>query len=416
MRSGLRFLILNTDYPDFLNWLYGKHPRLAKQPYEEQMRARNESLFGVVDFYSSNLCRLGHEAWDIHTNNEIMQRTWAREHGIRVEEPQPKTQGWRSALRWARRLAARPPLRHIKPLFGPVLRSLNSPQSWFHSILAAQIRYYKPHVLINQAVDGISSQFLREMKPYVRLLVGQIASPLPQEDLTVYDLVLSSLPSYVNHFRGLGLPSELSRFAFEPKVLPRLEHRGEAIPVSFVGSLSPAHQTRVCLLEQICSRLDIRVWGNGLDGLLQDSSIRSRYRGTAWGIEMYEILHASRMTLNHHIGIAESYANNMRLYEATGVGTLLITDWKVNLHEIFEPGKEVVAYRTPEECAEMIQYYLEHDDYREAIANAGQQRTLREHTYYQRMQELVGIVERHLSHRQVATDQAIPFKTRELEG
>jgi spore maturation protein CgeB len=82
----------------------------------------------------------------------------------------------------------------------------------------------------------------------------------------------------------------------------------------------------------------------------------------------------------------------MRLYEATGVGTLLITDWKENLHELFEPGKEVIAYRTPEECGELIQYYLEHEVEREAIARAGQERTLREHTYYQRMQELVDII------------------------
>jgi spore maturation protein CgeB len=89
----------------------------------------------------------------------------------------------------------------------------------------------------------------------------------------------------------------------------------------------------------------------------------------------------------------------MRLFEATGVGTLLITDWKRNLHEMFEPGKEVVAYRTPDDCGELIQYYLEHDEEREVIARSGQQRTLREHTYYHRAGELVGIVERYLCHR-----------------
>jgi spore maturation protein CgeB len=89
----------------------------------------------------------------------------------------------------------------------------------------------------------------------------------------------------------------------------------------------------------------------------------------------------------------------LRLYEATGVGTLLLTDWKENLHEIFIPGKEVVAYRSPEECAELIHYYLTHEEERQAIAAAGQQRTLREHTSYQRMQELVDIVPRYLEWR-----------------
>jgi len=111
---------------------------------------------------------------------------------------------------------------------------------------------------------------------------------------------------------------------------------------------------------------------------------------------MYQVLRRSKITLNCHGRWAGPYANNCRLYEATGVGTLLITDWKVNLHELFEPGKEIVAYRTAEECAELIKYYLKHDEERKAIARAGQQRTLREHTYFQRIQELVEIVQKYL--------------------
>ena len=120
------------------------------------------------------------------------------------------------------------------------------------------------------------------------------------------------------------------------------------------------------------------------------------YRGKAWGLEMYRILRSSKMTLNHHIDVAQHYANNMRLFEATGVGTLLITDWKENLHEMFEPGKEVVAYRSPDECVELIQYFLEHGDERESIAYAGQRRTLAEHTYHHRMLEFIDIVRKHL--------------------
>ncbi len=44
----MRFLILNTDYPEFLRWLYAQYPGLEKQPYEEQTRVRVErpSAFG----------------------------------------------------------------------------------------------------------------------------------------------------------------------------------------------------------------------------------------------------------------------------------------------------------------------------------------------------------------------------------
>lgn len=393
----MKFLILNTDYPEFLHWLYVQHPGLEQQPYEEQMRVRVESLFGVADFYSSNLRKLGHEAYDIHANNEFMQRAWGKEHGVKVAEEAGVSQRWSDVLQRARAAAGKTPLRHLKPIFRLILRSLDSQHAWFYDILAAQIKRYKPDILLNQAMGGINSGFLRDIKPYVRLLVGQIASPLPQaEDWSVYDLVVSSLPNFVEYFHRHGVPSEVNWLAFEPTVLPKLKDLGQEISVSFIGSLSAAHQSRVRLLEYLCSRLEMSIWGSGVGRLSQNSPIRSRYKGTAWGIEMYQILHRSRTTLNHHICIADSYANNMRLYETTGVGTLLMTDWKVNLHEMFEPGKEVVAYRTPEECVELIRYYLEHDDKREAIARAGQQRTLREHTWYHRMQELVDIVRRYL--------------------
>ncbi len=68
--------------------------------------------------------------------------------------------------------------------------------------------------------------------------------------------------------------------------------------------------------------------------------------------------HKSFITINRHIDVAENYANNMRLFEATGCGALLITDYKDNLNELFEIGEEIVAYRSPEEAAALIKYYL----------------------------------------------------------
>ncbi len=394
----MRFLILNIDYPEFLHWLYGGHKGLYKQSYEEQMHVRIESLFGVADFYSSNLRKLGHEALDIHANNEFMQRAWAREHCVQVKEQKRVVKKWMEVLQQARTRAARTPLRYFRSLFSPVLHSLDSPKTWFYTMLAAQIRYYKPDILLNQAMDSITSRFLREMKSNVRLLVGQIASPIPQgEDFSCYDLVISSLPNFVDYFRKLGIPGELSRFAFEPRVLRKIDRGNrDTITVSFIGALSHSHEARMHWLEYLCGRVGIQIWGAGIDSFSKNSLISQHYIGKAWGIEMYQVLQRSKIILNHHIDVAGNYANNMRLFEATGMGTLLITDWKVNLHEMFEPGKEVVAYRNPEECAELIKYYLEHDEEWKAIARAGQKRTLKEHTYYQRMQELVDIVQKYL--------------------
>jgi hypothetical protein len=388
----VKFLVINTDYPDFLRWLYAQHPGLENEPYEHQMQVRNESLFGIADFYSSNLRKLGHEAWDVRPNNRFLQAAWAREHGLKFTgDPQWKFRLRRGVVPWLSRV-----------------------EWWLNDVLAAQIRHCKPDVLLNQAMDGVSTAFLRELKPWVRLLVGQIAAPLPRnENWRVYDVVVSSLPNLVEYFRSLSVPSELNRLAFEPAVLSKLTPEGTDIPVSFVGSVFPVHAARIAVLEHLCSSTDIKIWTNAIGGLPHDSPIRSRYVGTAWGREMYQILHRSKITFNHHIDIAGSYANNLRLYEATGVGTLLVTDWKANLHELFEPGREVVAYRTAEESVELIRYYLEHEDERREIARAGQQRTLRDHTYDKRVRELVDLIETYLKGRTTVPPRR---RTRERGG
>lgn len=386
--SDPRILIVNADYPAFLEWFYRENAGLAEAPYSAQLRARAESLFGVADFYSRQFCALGWEAVDVHANNVVMQGAWAVEHGV-AGDGAGLTESLIRVARRARGVAARTPLRRLKSAVRPAMAALDRADTSAWSVLGAQIEAFRPDIVFNTAVGVVGSRFLRRFKPSVRLLVGQIASPLPpDDDLKGYDLIVSSLPNFVQRFRQLGVASELSRFAFESSILTQLRSPQGAIEVSFVGSLSRAHGTRVRWLESIVDRSDLRIWGP-IDPELGDTPLLRRHcRSAAWGRDMYQILADSRITLNCHIGVADSYANNMRLFEATGVGTLLVTDWKENLQEMFDVGKDVVAYRTPEECVEIVAHFLSHEDERRQIAERGQARTLAEHTYEARTQQL----------------------------
>jgi spore maturation protein CgeB len=116
-----------------------------------------------------------------------------------------------------------------------------------------------------------------------------------------------------------------------------------------------------------------------------------------FGLSMFQHLHDSKVTFNNHIDISSRAASNMRLFEATGVGTCLVTDWKDNLHDLFEPDREVVTYRSPQECVEKVKWLLEHPQEREAIAQAGQARTLKYHTFDQRAIEIDYIIRRDLN-------------------
>ena len=166
---------------------------------------------------------------------------------------------------------------------------------------------------------------------------------------------------------------------------------------SFVGGISRHHGKALSVLDHLARQTPIQFFGYGVDSLDRDSPIRTRHHGEVWGLDMYLALARSRISINRHINVAENNANNMRLFEATGVGSLLITDRKDNLSDLFEVGKELVAYSTPQEAAELVRYYLAHPAEADVIARAGQARTLRDHTYQQRMTELLPVLERYLN-------------------
>jgi spore maturation protein CgeB len=393
----VRVLIITSDYKEFLSQHYAAHSELAFASYDDQLKARNDTLFGMADFYSRNLRACGCEAMEVHVNNEFMQKAWAREQGLDVGPSPPPPYGAGGRKGRLKRLFGGRPAHYLRSMLSRGRNNNSGGPLWLFETLAAQIRHYKPDVILNHDMYTIGGRFLEEAASDARLIVGQIASPLPNnEEYSAYDLIVSSLPNLVSHFRGLGLKCVANSLAFEHTVLDRLPDEEPTIPVVFVGTLSKHHASRTALLEHLCNHVDIEIWGEGVKDLPNDSSVRSRYKGPSWGIDMYRLLRKSRIAINQHIDIAGNYANNCRLYEATGVGTMLITDRKSNLSDIFEPGKEVAAYGNHEECVELIEHFLRNEEDRVSIARAGRERTLRDHTYRDKMLELKVLFENYL--------------------
>jgi spore maturation protein CgeB len=357
----VRILIVDTCYPAFLARHYGSNPGLERRPYAEQWRTLMDTFFGTADSYSYHLGQLGHDAHEVVVNCEPLQHAWAKEH------------------RLGRRL--------LRPREQPSL----------DDIVTAQVEDFQPDVLYVQHLGVLDAELLRRLGRG-RLVVGQIASELPPErQLRAFDLILTSFPHYVPGFREAGIASEYFKLAFDPRVLDRLGETETKHGAVFVGNLGRMQHARGNdLLERAAGRVPIEFWGYVLADRAPTSPIVRRYHGEAWGLEMYRVLQEAQIAVNRHIDAAESNANNMRLYEATGVGALLLTDAKQNLDELFEVGREVVAYRDEDELVEAVEHYLAHEDERAAIAAAGQQRTLRDHNFRVRMEELVRILSSYL--------------------
>lgn len=354
-KPELSCVFVNTYYAGFLNSFYARNSHLLRADYAVQRESLAGECFGDSDFYSRSLKSAGWTAQDLIVNAGPLQSAWAREYGC-------DKQGVAVAIE--------------------------------------QIRRAKPSVVYLQDLNLATAEFVSAIRPYTELIVGQIASPIPSGAvLSEIDILVSSFPHFVQLFREHGLTSYYQPLAFEEQVIDRLGNRERDLPLTFVGGISPSHENALALLDALACATPIQFWGYGADLLAPQSPVRARHNGEAWGLEMFRLLRRSMITVNRHIDVAENHANNMRLFEATGCGALLITDYKDNLHELFEIGTEIVAYRSPEECISLVNYYLAHPEKAAKIARAGQMRTLREHTYSLRMRQTARILSRHLKYR-----------------
>ena len=368
----MKIFIIDTFYVAYLERLYAGGA-LGQQPWAVQHKAHFAGGFGTGDAYSHGLGLLGVPAIEIVANSPVLQQAWALEHQ-------------------------------------PELLQLEQGAQQLFAMLEAQIRWWKPTVLYVQDINWLPAAFLQHVKPMVELVVGQNACPLaPGLDLSPYNLLLTSLPHYVGRFRDQGVAAAYFPIGFDQRLLQR--HRTDGprpYALSFVGGLGGYHSQGTQMLEAIARELPLQVWGYGGQQLPADSKLRQRWRGEAWADDMYGLLASSQITLNRHIDIAEGYANNMRLYEATGMGACLLTDAKVNLPCLFEPDQEVVTYETPAEAVGKLKQLLADPQAAVAIAARGQARTLREHSYSQRMAELVALLQRHRSKTAAACSTQAP--------
>lgn len=344
----MKILMVDAAYDEFLDSVYADIPGLADQAYQPQKQAILNRCFGAADYYSHALTAIGHPTADVIWNAIPLQLKWARENA---------------------------------PDLAQACASMDR-DVWRQAVLKEMVTQEKPDVLYLQTIYDVPAPLLHELKPLVGLIAGQRAAPIPKQyDHSPLDIVFSSLPNMVDEFQSMGVTAAFIPLAFDQRVLDHLIPRPKRHDVTFVGGLGPDHASRNATLEAVAREIDMTVWGYGENQLAPNSPLRHAYQGQAWGLDLYRIFQESRVVLNVHSPWAEGFANNLRLFEATGVGTCMVTDRKHNLPDFFEENVEVMAYDTPQECIAVIQDLLCNAPKRETIAKAGQARTLKQHTY-----------------------------------
>lgn len=408
MAYDMKLLILSTLYPGCIDSFYAKMPKAALQPSAEQKAALDYAALGWSDYWPHALSPLGYDVCNVSYNVERLQRTWAREHSVNQYE------------------------------------SLDLKQ-----IAVLQIKEFQPDILLFDDPDEALLGRIRCEVPSLRLVLGWSGSAIPVTNAWKHmDLVLSCAQESVEQLQHSGYPAKQLHHGFDPRLLERIAQRNKRYNFSFIGQLvrsSQFHLQREQLLKRLAVQNGITVFTSSAEyGLIDDAKtllmatsyyavrvlraaglsdeaisalpfIRKAAHWTArpvrpvdpllkpfmqpavFGLEMLQVLSDSTMTLNCHADSSPRFASNMRLFETTGVGTCMITDWKDNLSELFIPDTEVVTYKSADECIEKVAWLLNHPAELATIAAAGQARTLRDHTSSHRALLMDDIIRKALS-------------------
>ncbi len=187
-----------------------------------------------------------------------------------------------------------------------------------------------------------------------------------------FDIVFVAQKDYVDRFRRVvghdqvyWLPLAAAADVHQMHDLPK------TYDVGFVGNIALAHRK-----TDRARRLKM------LEARFRMNDFRRQYSPE----ELSDVYSRSHIVFNTSIAGDVT----MRVFEGAACGAMVLTDSVRNgLGELFDLGREIVTYQNDADLVEKVGYYLAHPEERDAIAWAGHERALKEHTYFDRAGKIV---------------------------
>lgn len=238
---------------------------------------------------------------------------------------------------------------------------------------------------MNRAVGCKSALWYPDDPRYFRSLVCHIAPH--------YDYIFTASERAKEMYYRIGAKNvEYLPFACDPDVHKRIElskseEESYSSDVCFIGTFTRRRANVIRSLSK--AGISVRVWGPYWKTFFGDSR---NVNDGVYGPEMVKVFNAAKVVLNIHEPSDLPYKVNTRVFEAAGSGAFLVTDKSYKLDQTFHVGSEVITYHNIDELIKKIKYYSEAED-RKLIGFKAQERAYCDHTYQQRMLELLRTME-----------------------
>jgi len=257
------------------------------------------------------------------------------------------------------------------------------------TILLAQIEAHRTEVFYNLDPVRYGSSFVKRLPGCVRRSLCWRAAPSSGADFAAYDLVLGNFAGILKKWRDQGCNTKYFSPAWDMEKEEICKVSSRAIDVAFVGSYSSLHRRRNQILDRIakmhpewnivyCLTTSKRTRiANTLQGIFsilsefkQSPDLQRVLRPPVYGRALHSMLRNAKIVLNAHGEIAGIERGNMRCFEATGCGALLVSD-RGQYPKGFDAGRNYIDYATPDEAKQKISYILKNCDERHHIAASG---------------------------------------------
>jgi len=403
-----RFIKVTSFYKNFLQSYEAANPDVLTLSYDEQHRHLMSQGYGYSNYFPYYLQQnYGIDGHEIIHNARHMQNAWAREHGTELSG---------------------------------------------NRLLLEQLKNYKPEILFIQDSINFTASFIQKIREEVgslKLLIGHCCAPYNSENIKAfrnYNVILACSERFLDDFKKEEIHSYLFPHAVESSLVRQINVPPSPVnEIIFIGSLlyrNQFHKTRISYVEEILrNKLPLKIYGQleqdpwhllkmkqaaylgvkllsalNIKSILENQTLQktgqltemprgSNYSSIlrkncrnepVFGLAMLERIAGYTIGFNQHAEVAGNYAANVRMFEVSGAGTLLVTDHKKNIRSLFEPDSEILTYKNKQECVEKLEWAWDHPLEAKTIALAGQARALRDHSIEKRVELLHEIMRKEL--------------------
>jgi len=231
--------------------------------------------------------------------------------------------------------------------------------------------------------------------------------------LRMYDFFFCSLKGVADKLQAHGftnafhLPEACYPKRNGPAYANSFQKKKYGEDISFCGSLgfTEQHKNRIDILKSVAKECyNFKVWGNIVG---EENKI---------GVEILESHMFVEATNETHSVVAENSKINLgidqdptleqswsaRLYRVLCAGGLYLTTETRGLNKVFKcypnegefisDDQELVVFKGKDDLIKKIDYLLEHDDLRKKIAENGQKKVLAKHTFINRIEQMLEMI------------------------